>query len=94
MSKQPVHVIRFGMIKACIWHNQTRAGDRHNVTVARLYRDGDLFRESTHFNREDLLVLAKILDLAHTWIYQQANSEPDSSDASRTDYRRGVNDPK
>ena len=73
MTKQPVHEIRFGLIKACIWQNQTRSGDRHNVTFTRLFRDGDVWRESSHFGRDDLLMLAKVSDLAHTWIFQQGN---------------------
>lgn len=71
-SKQPVHSIRFGYIKASIWQNQTKAGERHNVTLTRLFRDGDVWRESNHFGRDDLPLLAKVIDLAHTWIYQQA----------------------
>ena len=70
MAKQPIHSIRFGYIKANIWFNQTKSRDRHNVTVTRLYRDGDLWRESQHFGRDDLLLLAKALDQAHTWIMQ------------------------
>lgn len=71
MAKQPVHSIRIGYIKASVWHNQTKAGDRHNVTVTRLFRDGDVWRESNHFGRDDLLLLAKVVDQAHTWICQQ-----------------------
>ena len=70
MAKQPIHSIRFGYIKVNIGFNQTKSGDRHNVTVTRLYRDGDLWRESQHFGRDDLLLLAKALDQAHTWIMQ------------------------
>ena len=69
MAKQPIHSIRFGYIKVNIWFNQTKSGDHHNVTVTRLYRDGDLWRESQHFGRDDLL-LAKALVQAHTWIMQ------------------------
>ena len=69
VSKQPVHEIRFGLIKASIWKNQTRSGDRHNVTVCRIYRNGDVWKESHHFGRDDLPVLAKVVDLAHTWIF-------------------------
>ena len=79
MNKQPVHVIRFGMIKASIWLNRTRAGERHNVTVMRLFRDGDMWRKSTHFGRDDLPLLSKVVDLAHTWIYQQSNSDVEST---------------
>ena len=74
MQKQPVHEVRFGLIKAQIRKNQTRSGDRHNVTVCRLYRNGDLWKESTHFGRDDLPVLAKVIDLAHTWIFVRGSS--------------------
>lgn len=68
-ERQPVHEIRFGLIKARIFKNQTRSGDRHNVTLTRLFRDGDVWRESNHFGRDDLPLVAKVVDLAHTWIY-------------------------
>jgi hypothetical protein len=71
MAKQPAHEIRFGLIKATVWQNQTKVGDRFNVTVSRLYRNGDRWVESQHFGRDDLLLVAKTLDLAHTWIFQQ-----------------------
>ena len=74
MSK-PIHEVRLGLIKAAIWHNQTRVGERHNVTLTRLYRNGDVWKESTHFGRDDLLLAAKVLDLAHSWIYQQDRAE-------------------
>lgn len=74
MSKNPIHIIRFGLIKACIWQNQTRQGDRHNVTIARLYRNGDLWKESNHFGRDDLPLVAKVADMAHTWIHQEGKS--------------------
>jgi hypothetical protein len=75
VDKQPVHVIRFGLLKACIWQNQTKMGERHNVTLARLYRNGDVWKESTHFGRDDLPLLAKIVDLAHTWIFQHGQTD-------------------
>ena len=84
MSK-PVHEIRLGLIKAAIWHNLTRAGERHNVTLTRLFRNGDTWKESNHFGRDDLLLAAKVLDLAHSWIYQQdrADRSEEARDESR-----------
>ena len=73
--KGPVHVIRFGLIKASIWRNNTKSGQRHNVTVTRLYRNGDVWKESTHFGRDDLPLIAKAVDLAHSWIYLESASE-------------------
>ncbi len=73
--KGPVHVIRFGLIKASIWRNNTKSGQRHNVTVTRLYRNGDVWKESTHYGRDDLPLIAKAVDLAHSWIYLESASE-------------------
>jgi hypothetical protein len=74
-GNRPVHEIRLGLIKAAIWHNLTRSGERYNVTLSRLFRNGDVWKESTHFGRDDLLQAAKVLDLAHTWIHQQDRQE-------------------
>lgn len=71
---RPVHEIRMGRIRAAIWVNETDNGVRHNVTFARLYRDEqhDQWKDSTSFGRDDLPLIAKVADLAHSWIYQQA----------------------
>ena len=71
---QPVHEIRLGAIKAAIWENETEVGTRHNVTVSRLFKEGEDWKQTTSFGREDLLPLAKVVDLAHTWIFDSAIS--------------------
>jgi len=71
----PAMEIRLGLIKATIWHKLTSAGERYNVTLIRLYRNGDTWKESTYFGRDDLLLASKVLDMAHTWIYQQDRAE-------------------
>jgi hypothetical protein len=73
MSKRPVQEIRFGLIKAAIWENQTRNGLHYKVTLVRLFKDGQSWRESTRFDRDDLPLVAKAADLAHTWIYEHAH---------------------
>ena len=72
---KPVHEIRFGAIKASIWENQTESGVRHNVTLSRLYRDGDSWKRSEAFGRDDLPLVVKVADLAHTWIFTQTHKE-------------------
>ena len=70
-KKRPVHELRLGRIRAAVWENSTQNGTRHNVTVSRLYKDGDDWRDSTSFGRDDLPLLAKVADLAHSWIFEQ-----------------------
>jgi hypothetical protein len=72
---QPIHEIRYGLIKACIWRKDTRSGLRHTVSVVRLYRNGDAWKESTRFGRDDLPLLLKVVDLAHTWIFQHGKDD-------------------
>ena len=71
MSQKPVYEIRLGRIKAAIWENETPIGRRHNVTLSRLYRDGDQWKASTSFGRDDLPLVAKVADMCHTWIFRQ-----------------------
>lgn len=75
MNKKPVHEVRFGLIKAAVWRNQTKAGDRYSVTFTRLFRNGDRWSESSSYGRDDLPLVAKAADLAHTWIFEQGISE-------------------
>ena len=72
MAKKPVHEVRLGRIKAAIWENETENGSRHNVTFTRLYRDGDQWKDSASFGRDDLPLVAKVADMCHTWIFVQS----------------------
>ena len=69
---KPQHEIRLGRIKAAIWANETENGTRHNVTVSRIYKDGDQWKDSTSFGRDDLPLVAKVVDQAHSWIFEQS----------------------
>ncbi len=71
---KPVHQIRVGLIKLRVWRKRTRSGVRHNVSIARLYRNGDCWKESTRFGRDDLPAVRLALDRAHTWIFEQGHA--------------------
>ncbi|QJX01116.1 hypothetical protein FTUN_8755 [Frigoriglobus tundricola] len=72
-TNKPVHEIRFGRIRAAVWENAGVKGVMHSVTFSRLYKDEktDQWADSTSFGRDDLLLLAKVTDLAHTWVLEQ-----------------------
>lgn len=84
-ANKPVHEVRYRLVKAAIWLNQTPQGTIHNVTVSRAYKDGEDWKNSSSFGPADLLPLAKALNEAHTWIYQQMAS---AQAASRGDAGR------
>ena len=71
MAQQPIHKERIGLINASVWRNSGSNGDFYSITVNRSYKDGDDWKQSNSFGRDDLLNVAKVLDLAHTWIHQQ-----------------------
>lgn len=81
---KPVHEVRLGAIKAAIWKNDTEKGVRYNTTFSRLYKDGEEWKNTDSFGRDDLLVLAKVSDQAHTWIHEQAQEEQEEKGKTST----------
>ena len=85
MANKPIHEIRIGSVKAAIWANDTEKGVIYNVTVGRIFRSGKQWKTSDSFGRDDLLTLSKVVDLAHSWIFQQQHSTPsEKQDAVNT----------
>jgi hypothetical protein len=70
---KPIHEVRLGNIKAAVWRNDTEHGPRYNATFNRLYFDNGAWHRTESYGRDDLLLLAKVADLAHSWISQQAH---------------------
>ena len=75
-KSRPVHEVRVGRVRAAIWENETQNGPRHNVTLSRLYKDGEEWKDSGSFGRDDLPLVAKVSDLAHSWIFGIAAEQP------------------
>ena len=73
-KQRPAHEIRLGRIKATIWANQNDNGTWYNVPVSRSYKDGDEWKSSSSFGRDELLTVAKVADLANSWIHGQAQA--------------------
>jgi hypothetical protein len=74
MANRPIHEIRRGLITVRIWRKRTRSEVRHTISILRLYRNGDVWKESTRFTRDDVPLLRLVLDEAHTWIFEQGCS--------------------
>jgi hypothetical protein len=60
-------------VAAAIWPNEGQNGTFYNVTFERTYRKGEELKNSQSFGRDDLLLLAKAADMAHTWISEQSS---------------------
>jgi len=75
MKTKPIHEVRLGSIRAAVWKNETETGARYNATFNRLYRQDDKWASTDSFGRDDLLLLAKVADQAHSWIHQKEQEE-------------------
>ena len=84
-SNKPVAEVRVGAVKAAIWPNQTESGVvRHNVTFSRIYKDAEgNWKSTSSFGRDDLLVVAKVADMAHTKIFEVANGHSADQDSEQ-----------
>ena len=74
-NPKPVAEVRIGRVKEAIWSNETEGRMRHNVTFSRLYKDGNEWKRTQSFGRNDLLVLAKVADQAHSRILELPQEE-------------------
>jgi len=72
---QPAHKIRDGVLEAAIWKNDGEKGPWYSVAASRSYKQGEEWKQTNSFGFDDLLPLAKLMDLAHTWILERQQSE-------------------
>ncbi|MEZ6137004.1 MAG: hypothetical protein R3C53_19085 [Pirellulaceae bacterium] len=70
-NNKPIHRIRLGAVAASVFANSTEKGEFHRVQIERAYKDGEDWKYTKSFNRDDLLLVAKVADLAHSWIHAQ-----------------------
>jgi hypothetical protein len=70
-NNKPVHTIRHGVVSASIWRQESDKGSVFNVTFQRSYKDGDDWKNSTSFGRNNLLVVSLIAARAFEWIGNQ-----------------------
>lgn len=75
-SNAPIIKLRIGLITASIWQRITEEDAFYTVTFDRRYRDSKGNWQSTQsYSPEDLLILAKLADQAHTKIYDLRGNE-------------------
>ena len=67
-GNKPVYEVRLGRVKAAVWANHGESGVWYSVVFSRIYKDGDSWKRSESFSRDDLPLVAKVADRVHTWI--------------------------
>ena len=69
MPKPPVKTLRSGAVKALLWENESGTGRAfHSVTLSRIYKDGEEWRETGSFRVDDLLDLALVAQRLYQWL--------------------------
>lgn len=71
-ANAPVQTFRLGRIKAAVWENEADRKKFYNVTFARTYMGDDKqLHDADSFGRDDLPLVAKLADRAHTFIFER-----------------------
>lgn len=81
-SKKPASKVSIYPVSAAIWRNVNAKGEAfYSATFERSYRDaGGKYKSTESFNASDLLLLAKVADLAHTEITKLRVSDKAAAD--------------
>lgn len=69
-QRKLAHEIHLGVIQALIWEHDERNQPRYEVSLLRLAKDDG--SASSFFQVDDLPLVAEVVDLAHLWIFEQA----------------------
>ena len=87
---KPAAEVRLGRIKATVWTNarDDGKGTWYSVQLGRLYRDGEKWRTSQTFGRDDLLTVAKVADLAHSRVFELEGQGAETREPEETDGER------
>ncbi|MEO6246503.1 MAG: hypothetical protein ABIQ12_13800 [Opitutaceae bacterium] len=76
IKSRPVTTFRLGRIKAAVWENRVEEKKFYNVTFSRSYVDAEKrFHDASSFGRDDLPLVAKLADEAHTFIFRRLASQ-------------------
>jgi peroxiredoxin Q/BCP len=73
-NNKPVYEARLGRVKAAVWANHGESGVWYSVVFSRIYKEGDAWKRSESFSRDDLPLVGKLADRVHTWIYEQTGA--------------------
>ena len=78
-NQKPHDEVRISTVKAAIWQNDVAGKTRYSVTFSRIYRDAEgQWKTTQSFGRNDLLVLAKVADRAHSRIFELQRTEDEA----------------
>lgn len=70
-DNKPIHTIRRGGVEAAIWKNIDKEKTRYSVKLSKSFRDGEKHKSTQVFLARDLILIARVAELADAWVYEQ-----------------------
>jgi hypothetical protein len=84
-KNRPVHEVRFGRLKATIWKNEGDKGPWYSVSLSRSFQDANGQWQTTQsFGARDLLEVAKLCDMSHSFVVAEMTKNKTRNDDSDT----------
>lgn len=74
-NNQPANEIKLAQVRATIWLNRDGGNAWYSITVSRSYRDGEDWKTTNSFRRDDLPLVAKATEMAYAWIWQAGTEQ-------------------
>jgi len=68
-GNKPIHEVKLGSVRAAVWRDQANDKVRFNVSLSRSYKDGDKWKSSEYFGREDLPKVAVVVQKVYEWTF-------------------------
>jgi hypothetical protein len=80
MKTRVIKEFRHGLLVVRVRRVRSSASARHTLSIHRLYKNGDIWHESSRFGPNDIPLIRYLLDEAHTWILtrNQSHSEDEN----------------
>ena len=73
-NNKPVQEFRVGLVKAAIWEKKTEKGSFHSVTLSRLYKGENGWKQSHSFSDRELDSIVEVIGQAKAWIGEQSSN--------------------
>ena len=85
-ANKPIKVFRLRGVKASVFENQGKSGSEsvvfHKVSLQRVYRDGNEWKTTQSFGRDDIPVVRLLLQRAWEWLLEASAAQyKDDTDA-------------
>jgi hypothetical protein len=72
-KQKPAHEIRLGRIRCTLWANfHDEKGTWYSMSFSRSYKDGEEWKNTSSFGRDDLLTVAEAARMAWHWIHRNS----------------------